>query len=128
MRMSCAFHLRTTLYSCARFSRYGRHAALSLFRCIGTINSHRERAIDSLVPSTTDPQSGQPAFKHVGVDVARFVATTYGFAVLREPPRDLHADYWALAKCRDGWRLELALAGGARDWTAFADITFWLRA
>ncbi len=75
--------------------------------------------VDSLVPSTTDPQSGQPAFKHVAVDVARFEADTYGFAVLADRPRDLDADYWALAKCRGGWRLELALAGGARDWTDF---------
>ncbi len=80
--------------------------------------------VDSLVPSTTDPQSGQPAFKHVGVDVARFEATTYGFAVLQERPHDLNADYWALAKCRGGWRLELALTGGARDWTAFANSLF----
>jgi assimilatory nitrate reductase catalytic subunit len=80
--------------------------------------------IDSLVPQTTDPQSGQPAFKNVGVDVARFEATTYGFAVLRERPRDLDADYWALAKCRGGWRLELALAGAARDWTGFANSLF----
>ena len=80
--------------------------------------------VDSLVPSTTDPQSGQPAFKHVGVDVARFEATAYGFAVLQERPRDLDADYWALAKCRGGWRLELALAGDARDWTGFATSLF----
>ncbi|HEY0147165.1 MAG TPA: molybdopterin-dependent oxidoreductase, partial [Methylovirgula sp.] len=80
--------------------------------------------VDSLVPSTTDPQSGQPAFKHVAVDVARFEADTYGFAVLADRPRDLDADYWALAKCRGGWRLELALAGGARDWTDFANSLF----
>jgi len=76
--------------------------------------------IDRLVPATTDPQSGQPAFKHVGVGVTRFPAARYGFAVLRQRPRGLDADYWALAKCRDGWRLELAFAHAPHDWSDFA--------
>ena len=76
--------------------------------------------IDRLVPATTDPQSGQPAFKHVGVGLTRFQAERYGFAVLRERPRGLDADYWALAKCRDGWRLELAFAHAPHGWVDFA--------
>lgn len=76
--------------------------------------------IDALVPEVTDPQSGQPAFKHVAVALARFPAARYGFAVLRERPRRFDADYWALAKCRNGWRVEFAFASAARDWMAFA--------
>jgi assimilatory nitrate reductase catalytic subunit len=80
--------------------------------------------IDALIPATTDPHSGQPAFKHASVTLARFAAAHYGFAVLRERPHGLDADYWALAKCRDGWRLELAFAEAKPDWTTFAAALF----
>ncbi|QAY95034.1 nitrate reductase [Methylovirgula ligni] len=76
--------------------------------------------INCVVPSTTDAVSGQPAFKHVPVQLSRFDAALYGFAVLREKPAASDADYWALAKCRDGWRVEFAFASAARDWRAFA--------
>ena len=76
--------------------------------------------INCIVPSITDAVSGQPAFKHVPVHLARFDAALYGFAVLREKPPKPDAGYWALAKCRDGWRVEFAFADAARDWRAFA--------
>ena len=32
---------------------------------------------------------------------------------------DIRAEYWAIAKCSGGWRVELAFAGDADDWTGF---------
>ena len=80
--------------------------------------------IDTLVPAITDPHSGQPASKRVPVAVARFAAAKYGFAVLRDRPRGLTSEYWALAKCAGGWRLELAVAEVDSDWTGFAATLF----
>jgi assimilatory nitrate reductase catalytic subunit len=80
--------------------------------------------VDRLIPGTTDRHSGQPALKHVPVKVERFAASHYGFAVLARRPQALTADYWVLARCEGGWRLELALADGARDWPAFAASLF----
>jgi assimilatory nitrate reductase catalytic subunit len=79
-----------------------------------------EARIDRLATADTDPHSGQPASKHVPVRIERFAAAKYGFAVLRQRPSALASEYWALAKCAGGWRLELAFAGDSRDWPAFA--------
>jgi len=79
--------------------------------------------IDTLIPAITDPYSGQPASKRVPVCIERFAAAKYGFAVLSERPSALAADYWALAKCAGGWRLELAFEGGC-DGGAFAASLF----
>ena len=80
--------------------------------------------VDTLVPALTDPHSGQPASKHVAVRIERFAAAKYGFAVLGERPCAPASDYWALARCEGGWRLELAFAEGGRDWLAFATSLF----
>ena len=64
--------------------------------------------VDALVPGLTDPFSGQPAFKNVPVAVERFKAQRFGFAVLRDRPTKIEADYWALAKVDGGWALEFA--------------------
>ncbi len=80
--------------------------------------------IDKLVPAITDPHSGQPAFKNVAVNIERFAASRYGFVVLSETPPALDSDYWALAICQGGWRLEFGLADGRRDWSAFATALF----
>jgi assimilatory nitrate reductase catalytic subunit len=76
--------------------------------------------VDALAPSITDPVSGQPASKHIAARVARFAAARYGFAVLRERPEKLEAEYWAIAPCVGGWRVELAFASAERDWHALA--------
>jgi assimilatory nitrate reductase catalytic subunit len=75
--------------------------------------------VDVLVPGITDPISGQPALKNVPARVERFVAATYGFAVLRRKPDAVDATYWAIAKCRGGWRLEMACASAPAEWTSF---------
>jgi assimilatory nitrate reductase catalytic subunit len=65
--------------------------------------------VDALVAPVTDPVSGQPASKNVPVRVERFAAAMFGFAVLRNRPEAIGADYWSLARCSSGWRLELAV-------------------
>ncbi len=75
--------------------------------------------VDALVAPITDPISGQPASKNVPVRMERFDADAFGFAVFAERPVAMDADYWSLARCAGGWRLEFALAGD-RDWTVFA--------
>ena len=73
--------------------------------------------VDVLVGAVVDPISGQPASKNVPVRIERFVAATYGFAVLRRKPQNIPAAYWAIAKCSGGWRLEMAFADAPDDWT-----------
>jgi assimilatory nitrate reductase catalytic subunit len=72
--------------------------------------------IDVLAPAITDAVSGQPALKNIAARVERFVAAAYGFAVTRRKPKHLDAEYWAIAKCRGGWRVELAFASNSVDW------------
>ncbi|WP_296746457.1 nitrate reductase [Mesorhizobium sp.] len=76
--------------------------------------------LGALTAPLTDPTSGQPALKHVAVRVEKFAAKAFGFAVTRQLPEAIRADYWAVARCKDGWRVELALADDEVDWTAFA--------
>ena len=75
--------------------------------------------VDVLAEAITDPISGQPALKYIPARVERFVAAAYGFAVLRRKPANIQAEYWAIAKCGGGWRVEFALAADADDWTGF---------
>ncbi len=79
--------------------------------------------VDALVAPITDPISGQPASKNVAARVERFTAVAFGFAVLAERPASIDADYWSLARCAAGWRLELALEAD-RDWPDFAASLF----
>ncbi|SDP77979.1 nitrate reductase [Phyllobacterium sp. OV277] len=80
--------------------------------------------VDTLVTSRTDPVSGQPALKMARVDVQPLAAGWYGFAVLRNKPPAVAADYWALAKTNNGYRLELAGLEDLDDWSAFAEALF----
>ena len=80
--------------------------------------------VDTLVPPVTDPVSGQPASKNVAARVKRFAVSAFGFAVLRDEPQSIDADYWSIAKCSGGWRIELAFATGRLDWAAFAASLF----
>ncbi|MER8824965.1 molybdopterin-dependent oxidoreductase [Mesorhizobium sp. M0938] len=79
--------------------------------------------VDALVAPITDAVSGQPASKNVAARVERFAAAAFGFAVLAERPTSIDANYWSLARCAAGWRLELAFEAG-RDWPAFAASLF----
>lgn len=80
--------------------------------------------VNALVRSDTDPVSGQPGLKFTPVNIAPFRASWYGFAVMRKKPNPINADYWALAKCKGGWRLELAARQSPDDWAEFAKKLF----
>jgi assimilatory nitrate reductase catalytic subunit len=80
--------------------------------------------VDRLVPAVTDPLSGQPASKNAPVRIERFVASTYGFAVMAHKPKALDAGYWAIARCEGGWRAELGMAYPTCDWRQFASALF----
>ena len=80
--------------------------------------------LDALTAPLIDPVSGQPALKHVAARIEKFVAKAFAFAVMRRRPEAIAADYWAVARCRGGWRVELAFANDDADWTAFAGSLF----
>ncbi len=80
--------------------------------------------IGALVPAATDAVSGQPAAKAVAVSVRRFEAQQFGFAICTRRPRLPDVDYWALAKCHGGWRVELAFAAPVDDPQAFVSSLF----
>ncbi|ESZ39303.1 nitrate reductase [Mesorhizobium sp. L2C066B000] len=80
--------------------------------------------LDTLTAPLTDPVSGQPALKHVGARIEKFAARAFGFAVVRRKPVAVAADYWAMAKCKGGWRVELAFADDDIDWAGFAGSLF----
>ncbi len=76
--------------------------------------------VDTLVPPVVDPVSGQPASKNIAVRIERFVAGAYGFAVLAQKPKSIDAEYWAIAKCNGGWRVELGFAASRENWATLA--------
>ncbi|MCQ1570750.1 molybdopterin-dependent oxidoreductase [Neorhizobium galegae] len=84
--------------------------------------------IDALVAPVTDPFSGQPASKNIGIAARPFAACFYGFAVSASKPLNPQADYWALAKADGGWRIELAFADPVEDWVAWCRGTFGIPA
>ncbi|QDC10727.1 nitrate reductase [Oceanicola sp. D3] len=81
--------------------------------------------VDALVASVVDPVSGQPDSKGAVVGIASFAAGWFGFAVSVAKPR-LDAPYWAMARARDGWRLELAGVEAPEDWEAWGRAVFGL--
>ncbi|WP_292183302.1 nitrate reductase, partial [Mesorhizobium sp.] len=80
--------------------------------------------LDTLTAPLTDPISGQPALKHVAARIEKFAAKAFGFAVMRQRPEPDTAAYWAVAKCKGGWRVELAFADDDIDWAGFAGSLF----
>ncbi len=81
--------------------------------------------IDTLVPGLVDPISGQPESKAAAVTLVRFAATWYGFAVSAADVSPA-ADYWAKARTKGGWRIELAGAEVPVDWQAYGAGLFGL--
>jgi len=76
--------------------------------------------LDALTAPLVDPVSGQPALKHVAVRIEKFTAKAFAFAMMRRKPERVDASYSAGAKCRGGWRVELAFAETGIDWAGFA--------
>lgn len=71
--------------------------------------------IDALVPPVVDPVSGQPESKAAVVAVMPFAAEWHGFAVCAGDVTP-NCDYWARAKTRTGYRVEMAGAVTPKDW------------
>ena len=80
--------------------------------------------IDTLIAPVTDPFSGQPASKNVAVTARPFAAKYYGFGVCAAKPVVPKADYWALAKADQGWRIELAFTEAIEDFGDWCRATF----
>lgn len=76
--------------------------------------------VNSLINSTTDPISGQPALKNSRVKLQPFNAAWYGFAA-SVGPMSADAPYWATARTTTGWRCELAGFSQASDQTQVSD-------
>ncbi len=71
--------------------------------------------INALVHPDTDPVSGQPASKGATVSLRPFRPGWYGFAVSQaqmQPTRP----YAAIARCKTGWRAEVAGVKLPQDW------------
>jgi assimilatory nitrate reductase catalytic subunit len=76
--------------------------------------------IGSATSAAVDPISGQPGLKSSSARIEPFDAAWYGFAVLRNRPETITADYWAIARAEGGWRVELAGTDTVEDWTTYA--------
>ena len=76
--------------------------------------------VDTLVNPAVDPVSGQPELKFSAVAVQPYAAAWYGFAVTSADPSELTTGYWAKARSKAGWRIELADAVRPDDWTGLA--------
>ena len=75
--------------------------------------------VNAVVPSVTDPISGQPALKDAGVIAARFEACWYAFAA---STAQMHpdVDYAAIARSPTGWQGEFAGLEAPDDWADLA--------
>ncbi|WP_075217346.1 nitrate reductase [Mongoliimonas terrestris] len=76
--------------------------------------------IDAVVAPATDPVSGQPGLKSTAVSVEPAGMAWYGFAVSARHPNAADADYHALARAKNGYRIELAGRRTPADWAALA--------
>lgn len=81
--------------------------------------------VDALVPSVTDPISGQPESKSTAVSLRRLNAAWYGFAVSAAAAKP-DAEYWAAAKTKNGYRMELAGKKPVENWEKTARAWFGL--
>jgi assimilatory nitrate reductase catalytic subunit len=84
--------------------------------------------VDALVAANLDPIAGQPESKGSVVSLEPLTPQWFGFALKRERPQQPAADYWALAKIENGYRLELAGFDASPDWRHYAADLFGLDA
>jgi len=82
--------------------------------------------IDALVAAQTDPMSGQPDLKASAIELFRYDAAWYAFAVSAQPLTANSTGYFAQMKTMNGWRAELAGRTVPDDWQAFARTLFAL--
>ena len=76
--------------------------------------------IGALIAAETCPVSGQPALKSAAVSARVFAAGWHGLAVARARPEPEDCAYWARARRKGGWSVELAGDAPPADWTGFA--------
>jgi len=80
--------------------------------------------IGGLIVAACDPVSGQPALKSAAVSARRFAAAWRGLAVSRARPEPEEwpqgCAYWARARRKAGWSVELAADAPPDDWIGFA--------
>ncbi len=84
--------------------------------------------VGQLIPSVTDPVSGQPESKHAVVQVAAWQPVWHGFLVSRHKldagwsaGRQTEAPaYWACQKVAQAWGYELAGEQAPAEWAQFA--------
>lgn len=76
--------------------------------------------VNVVVASHVDPVSGQPELKFTPAQVWPYAASWYGFAVLVQRPAWIAAGYWALARAKGGWRVEMAGERRPENWSDFA--------
>ncbi|WVT77916.1 nitrate reductase (plasmid) [Sinorhizobium chiapasense] len=82
--------------------------------------------VTTLLAPRTDPVSGQPALKNIGVKVRPADIAYYGFAVVASRPERLDAPYWAIAKAEAGWRVEFGFDKPLEDIETWCRDTFGL--
>ncbi|MEM6609040.1 MAG: molybdopterin-dependent oxidoreductase [Pseudomonadota bacterium] len=82
--------------------------------------------VDALVPAVTDPFSGQPESKASVVNVEKFPASWYGFAISTAEIAP-NCAYWARATTYAGSRAELAGQAPVANWETTARRLFGLR-
>jgi assimilatory nitrate reductase catalytic subunit len=93
----------------------------SVFTPMHWTGGHASNAVVSrLVAPSTDPVSGQPGLKYTEVEIEPAGAAWYGFAVIRARPAHIPCDYWAVARTRSGFRIELAGLAPLTDPASFA--------
>ena len=86
-----------------------RQAQGSIFLPIHWTDQYASNArINKLIDPLVDPVSGQPALKQGQAIVQVVPMASYGFVISKVKPDVSQCDYWALAKCEGGWRLEFA--------------------
>ena len=76
--------------------------------------------VDVLVPSVTDPISGQPEFKYTPVAVEAYEPIWHGFLLSRREINFSDVSYWVKARGENFSRYELAGEQSAADWPAWA--------
>ena len=78
--------------------------------------------VGALIPSVTDPLSGQPELKHGIVSIEPCDFQWHGFIISTTPEKLKleYADYWVRARGKGLWRYELAGQEQPEDWAARA--------
>ena len=74
--------------------------------------------VDALVNDITDPNSGQPEFKHCTVSVSPFPVAWQGF-ILSQESRTPSTSYWTKLAIDKGSKCRIADEDGSRNWSVW---------